>query len=114
MRFASVLSHVTTVFPVSTGGEASVPWSFIQEAKLQTDYPEYVCPAAIVHGLNDDVVPAASTRSLVEKRWGWLFRCRAVVQQQWSLYIAGMCQYQTNTSALQRAPAFYRTHCHTG
>ncbi|CAM9525562.1 unnamed protein product, partial [Laminaria digitata] len=53
-------------FPVSTGGEASVPWSFIQEAKLQADYPEYACPAAIVHGLNDDVVPVASSRSLVE------------------------------------------------
>eukprot|EP00904_Undaria_pinnatifida_P010181 jgi/Undpi1/6293/HiC_scaffold_20.g08777.m2 len=56
------------VFPVSTGGEATVPWSFLQEATLQKDYPEYVCPAAIVHGLNDDVVPVASTRSLVEKR----------------------------------------------
>ena len=58
------------MFPVSTGGEATVPWSFLQEATLQKDYPEYVCPAAIVHGLNDDVVPVASTRSLVEKRWG--------------------------------------------
>ena len=62
------LPHATTVFPVSTGGEASVPWSFVQEAKLQTDYPEYLCPAAIVHGLVDPVVPAESIRSLVEKR----------------------------------------------
>lgn len=57
------------VFPLSTGGEASVPWAFVEEAKLQSDYPEYTCPAAILHGLNDEIVPVASTRTLVEERW---------------------------------------------
>eukprot|EP00903_Cladosiphon_okamuranus_P011593 g10903.t1 len=54
------------VFPLSTGGEARVPWAFVEEARLQTDYPAYRCPAVIVHGLYDEVVPAAVTRSLVE------------------------------------------------
>lgn len=69
----------TIVFPLSTGGEASVSWAFIQDAKLQENYPEYLCPAMIVHGLNDTVVPAALTRSLVEGRWvacrGWSPLC---------------------------------------
>ncbi|CAM9218050.1 unnamed protein product [Scytosiphon promiscuus] len=56
----------TRVFPLSTGGEASVPWEFVREAKLQPDYPAYLCPAEIVHGLHDDVVPVTVTRSLVE------------------------------------------------
>lgn len=56
------------VFPVSTGGEATVPWAFIQDAVLQPDYPGYICPAAIVHGVNDEVVPVESTRALVEGR----------------------------------------------
>ncbi len=55
-------------FPLSTGGEASVPWAFAQEAMLQENYPDYRCSAAIVHGLRDEVVPAAATRSLVEGR----------------------------------------------
>ena len=45
-----------------------MPWTFVQEAMLQTNYPEYRCAAAIVHGLRDEVVPAAVTRSLVEGR----------------------------------------------
>lgn len=56
------------VFPLSTGGEASVPWAFVREAMMQKNYPEYRCAAAIVHGLRDEVVPAAATRSLVEGR----------------------------------------------
>ncbi|CAM9362077.1 unnamed protein product [Ectocarpus fasciculatus] len=58
----------TRVFSLSTGGEASVPWTFVQEARLQPDYPAYACPAAIVHGLQDEVVPVAVTKSLVEER----------------------------------------------
>lgn len=59
---------VRPVFSLSTGGEASVPWTFVQEARLQPDYPAYACPAAIVHGLQDEVVPVAVTKSLVEGR----------------------------------------------
>lgn len=59
-----------SVFPLSTGGHASVPWTFVQEARLQADYPAYCCPAVVVHGLCDDVVPADVTRSLVEGRIG--------------------------------------------
>lgn len=55
-------------FPLSTGGEAEVPWSFIEDAVAQPDYPEYKCPAVIVHGLDDHVVPAKSTRDIVEGR----------------------------------------------
>lgn len=61
--------RVLAVFPLSTGGEASVPWSFVKDAGQQPDYPEYVCPASIVHGVNDEVVPVTVTRSLVEGRW---------------------------------------------
>lgn len=57
-----------TVFSLSTGGEASVPWTFVEEARLQPDYPAYDCPAAIVHGLQDEVVPVAVTKSLVDGR----------------------------------------------
>lgn len=67
-RIFSLVARTLTVFPLSTGGEASVPWNFVGEAKLQPDYPAYVCPAAIVHGLVDEVVPVAVTRSLVEGR----------------------------------------------
>lgn len=55
-------------FPLSTGGTASVPWTFVQDSSIQPDYPEYVCPAAIVHGLQDEIVPVQSTRALVEGR----------------------------------------------
>lgn len=65
---AASATAVRAVFPLSTGGEASVSWAFVEEAKLQTDYPAYCCPAEIVHGVNDDVVPAESTRTLVEGR----------------------------------------------
>lgn len=53
-------------FPLSTGGVANVPWTFVQDALLQPDYPGYVCPATIVHGLHDEVVPVQSTRAVVE------------------------------------------------
>eukprot|EP00752_Nemacystus_decipiens_P010512 g9362.t1 len=66
------------VFPLSTGGGASVPWAFVEEARLQTDFPTYRCPAAIVHGLRDEVVPAAVTRSLVEGRSGLALRTSAM------------------------------------
>ncbi|CAM9546912.1 unnamed protein product, partial [Hapterophycus canaliculatus] len=63
---SSLVARTLAAFPLSTGGEANVPWAFVREARRQPDYPAYACPAVIVHGLLDDVVPVAATRSLVE------------------------------------------------
>ena len=61
--------RICAVFPLSTGGEASVRWAFIEEAKVQPDYPQYECPAIILHGVNDEVVPPMSSKFLMEGRW---------------------------------------------
>lgn len=61
--------RLRAAFPLSTGGEASVRWAFVEEAKVQPDYPRYMCPSTIVHGVNDAVVPPVASRSLVEGRW---------------------------------------------
>ncbi len=48
------------------GQPIRVPYAFVTEASEHPPFPRYRCPALVVHGLRDDVVPVeTSTRALL-------------------------------------------------
>ncbi|CAM9451133.1 unnamed protein product [Chrysoparadoxa australica] len=52
-------------FTASSGEEVSIPWTFVEDGMKQPAFPAYTCPAVIIHGINDEVVPCDTTKELL-------------------------------------------------
>eukprot|EP00639_Heterosigma_akashiwo_P018490 CAMPEP_0206401390 /NCGR_PEP_ID=MMETSP0294-20121207/26235_1 /ASSEMBLY_ACC=CAM_ASM_000327 /TAXON_ID=39354 /ORGANISM="Heterosigma akashiwo, Strain CCMP2393" /LENGTH=228 /DNA_ID=CAMNT_0053858069 /DNA_START=115 /DNA_END=798 /DNA_ORIENTATION=- len=50
------------------GRRVRVPFGFVADGRAQPAYPAYGCPAAIVHGLRDEVVPPEVSMEMFRRR----------------------------------------------
>lgn len=62
-----------TVFHYGEGRERSIGFGLIEDGLLYEDYPAVKCPALVLHGTNDTVVPVSFSREF-QRRQGELAR----------------------------------------
>lgn len=56
------------VMNYATGGPASLGWQFMEDARRYEEEPAILQPCLIYHGVQDDVVPVAASRSFARTR----------------------------------------------
>ena len=56
------------VMNYATGGPASLGWQFMEDARRYEEEPAILQPCLIYHGVHDDVVPVAASRSFARTR----------------------------------------------
>ena len=70
VRLFSLIYQLATFSNIKQvkGKNVDIPYSFLADAQSYPPYPQYGCPTLVVHGLQDDVVPVATTlRAALEK-----------------------------------------------
>jgi hypothetical protein len=56
------------VFHYAAGGETTVGWGLMKDARGYEEEPDVRQPALVFHGVKDDVVPVEASRSFAEGR----------------------------------------------
>ncbi len=56
-----------TIFHYGEGRERSIGYGLIEDGLRYEDYPPLQCPALVMHGINDDVVPVAFSREYLRR-----------------------------------------------